>query len=99
MKVRAWDFFAVRVAVRRNVKVQSHQYDRRPCPVLIGRFRKPNLGAGHIEHEVFPLVHRGQWNCSAAARRWKQPFLFIDPPFSIAISASASSWVRLISAM
>jgi len=56
VQVRTRDFYAVRVPVWRPVKVQPHENNHRPRPVLVGGFREFDLCAGHIEHEVFPLV-------------------------------------------
>ena len=56
VQVRAGNFYAVGVPVWRTIKVQPHENNRCPRPVLVGSFRKLDLRAGHIEHETFPLV-------------------------------------------
>jgi hypothetical protein len=58
MEVRARDFGLVRISVRRTVEVEPHKDNRLASPILVCGLGELDLRAGHIEHEVFPLVER-----------------------------------------
>src|SRR5258708_11453950 len=65
MQMRTGNFLTVWVAVRRTVKIKSHQDDRLPGAVLKGSFRELYSPPSHIEHEVFPVVPSGQGDYQA----------------------------------
>jgi hypothetical protein len=78
VQVRTWDFVTVRISVGRTVEVEPHQHNSLPSPVLVGGLGQLDLGAGHVEHEVFPFVERRQGKCDPLTRRWKRSVFVID---------------------
>ncbi len=57
MDVRTGDFRVVRIAVRRPIEIDTHQYHRYAAPVLQSRFGQPDTRSCHIEQKFFmPIV-------------------------------------------
>jgi hypothetical protein len=56
MPIYRHSFLTVGVAVGRAVKIESHENNRLPCPILVCRLREFDLSAGHVQSEVFALI-------------------------------------------
>src|SRR5690348_868600 len=62
VQMRACDFLIVRIPMRWALEIKAHKDDDLPRTVLIGSFRKLDLGASDVEHEVLPPVRRKQFD-------------------------------------
>ncbi len=78
VKMRAWDFCTVGISMGWAVKIQPNENNHCPRPVLVGGFCEPDLRAGHIDHETFPLVEGGQSNRYPVTGNGKKPHLIIN---------------------
>jgi len=56
MKVGAGDLCAIWITMGRAVKIEPHQDNRLPRPVLKHSFRELDLSSAYVQHKLFPLV-------------------------------------------
>ncbi len=79
MQVWARHFRIVRIPVGRAVKVEPHEDDRLPRPILESGFCELDLRPRDVEHKVLPLVLGRQGNCQSLTGRWKSMLFVIYP--------------------